>query len=261
MKVKRSYIFILICIFFFVVPLKVGAVGKWCKYYKVADQNTWIFYSEQTTGAILAALNKLFQAEYVVLYANDNGSIVLSYKGSFDVTPEKITSIDNCPKHLCVPNKGFQYTLPTSCYNTGFEKFDMFSYSQSGFGSSEELFNPDNVFSAANGSIKFESSLLAIDCTSNPNALVENVPVFGLFKIAYLILKIAAPVAMILFGMLDFAKAMTSSDDGKMKKAQSSFLKRLIAAIIVFLAFSIFELAIGLIPNSGSIMECLKAIF
>lgn len=46
--------------------------------------------------------------------------------------------------------------------------------------------------------------------------------------------KIIAPILLILFGTLDFAKAAIASKTDEMKKAQSKFVKRIIAAVGIF---------------------------
>ena len=48
-------------------------------------------------------------------------------------------------------------------------------------------------------------------------------------------MKYFLPVIVIVLGILDFIKAIASSSDDDMKKAQSKFVKRLIAAALVFL--------------------------
>lgn len=59
--------------------------------------------------------------------------------------------------------------------------------------------------------------------------------------------KILVPVLLIVFGSLDFAKAIFSGDESGMKKAQSKFVKRLIISIAFFIAPTIlkFILEIG----------------
>ena len=44
-----------------------------------------------------------------------------------------------------------------------------------------------------------------------------------------------APVLVIILGILDFVKALAAQDDDAMKKAQGKFVKRLIAAVVLFL--------------------------
>lgn len=46
--------------------------------------------------------------------------------------------------------------------------------------------------------------------------------------------KIIVPILLILLGTLDFAKAVIASKEDEMKKAQATFIKRVIAAVAVF---------------------------
>lgn len=48
------------------------------------------------------------------------------------------------------------------------------------------------------------------------------------------IIKIAIPIILIGFGVLDFIKAIFANDDNKMKQAQISFIKRIGIAILIF---------------------------
>lgn len=57
-----------------------------------------------------------------------------------------------------------------------------------------------------------------------------------------LYVKILIPVALIAFGLIDFVKAVFSSKEDDMKKAQARFIKRLIMAVIVFIVPSIINL-------------------
>lgn len=54
-------------------------------------------------------------------------------------------------------------------------------------------------------------------------------------------IKYILPVVVIILGILDFIKAIGSQKDDEMKKAQGSFIKRLIAAALVFLIPLIIE--------------------
>lgn len=48
------------------------------------------------------------------------------------------------------------------------------------------------------------------------------------------IIKILVPVLLIAFGTFDFLKAVFASNDDEMKKAQKTFVKRLIIAVIIY---------------------------
>lgn len=54
-------------------------------------------------------------------------------------------------------------------------------------------------------------------------------------------IKYIAPVLAIILGMLDFIKAIISSNDDDMKKSQGKFVKRLIAAALLFIVPFIIE--------------------
>lgn len=57
----------------------------------------------------------------------------------------------------------------------------------------------------------------------------------GYLQLIVNVVKVAVPILVIVFGMLDFAKAIFSSDEGEMKKAQSKFIRRLIIGVAFFL--------------------------
>lgn len=49
------------------------------------------------------------------------------------------------------------------------------------------------------------------------------------------IVKIGVPIILVVLGTVDFGKAILSSDENEMKKAQGAFIKRLIIAVAIFL--------------------------
>ncbi len=55
----------------------------------------------------------------------------------------------------------------------------------------------------------------------------------------YLAIQIVVPIMLILFGMIDLAKALTASKEDEIKKAQAGLLRKAVVAILVFLIFSI----------------------
>ena len=67
----------------------------------------------------------------------------------------------------------------------------------------------------------------------------------------YLAIQVVVPILLIIFGMIELAKALVSQKEDEIKKAQGSFLKKLIVAVIVFLTFSIVKLVFDF-ANSGN---------
>lgn len=58
---------------------------------------------------------------------------------------------------------------------------------------------------------------------------------FGYIKLVWNIIKYAAPVLVIILGMLDFAKVVLSGEEKDMKVAGQRFIKRIIAAVVIIL--------------------------
>ena len=73
-----------------------------------------------------------------------------------------------------------------------------------------------------------------------------------------MLIKIIVPILLIIFGMLDLAKAVIASKEDEIKKAQMTFVKRLIAAVIVFFVVSLVQLVVRFVAGSdeNSIMGC-----
>lgn len=58
----------------------------------------------------------------------------------------------------------------------------------------------------------------------------------------YLGIQVVVPILLIVFGMIELAKAITAQKEDEIKKAQSSFLKKLVIAVLVFLVFTVVQL-------------------
>lgn len=57
--------------------------------------------------------------------------------------------------------------------------------------------------------------------------------------------KIIVPILLILLGILDFAKAVISSKEDEMRKAQGTFVKRVIAAVVIFFIPLLVDIIMG----------------
>ena len=73
-----------------------------------------------------------------------------------------------------------------------------------------------------------------------------------------LVIQIAVPVVLVIFGMLDLFKGITAQKEDEIKKGQQTFLKRLLAAAMVFFVVVIVKLLIGFAAGSDkpSITNC-----
>lgn len=88
-------------------------------------------------------------------------------------------------------------------------------------------------------------------------------------KIAHLIylgvriIQVFVPILLIVWGMLDLGKAVMAQKDDEIKKGQQTFIKRLIAAVIVFFIVAIVKLVINLFADSddsSNMISCIDAI-
>ncbi len=79
--------------------------------------------------------------------------------------------------------------------------------------------------------------------------------------------KLVIPLLLIIFGSIDFGKAVLSSDDKAIKEAGGTLVRRFIAAVIVFLLPTILNLLLDLVYNYESFKEnesfkkCTECIF
>ena len=76
------------------------------------------------------------------------------------------------------------------------------------------------------------------------------------------IIKIAIPLILVLFGMLDFGKGVIASKEDEIKKGQNNFIKRLMAAAIVFFMVTIIQLVINIVDkdSDGEFWACANSL-
>ena len=92
------------------------------------------------------------------------------------------------------------------------------------------------------------------------NGLVTKIPnmIPKVVSIAYTIIQVAVPVILVVMGSLDLFKGITAQKEDEMKKGQQMFIKRLIAAALIFFVFVIVKVVISFVADgdSAAIMEC-----
>lgn len=80
-----------------------------------------------------------------------------------------------------------------------------------------------------------------------------------IISVLVLIIKIAVPIILIIFGMLDLAKAIMAQKEDEIKKGQQTFIKRCIAAVIVFFVVMVVQMVVSFVSNDNDdISSCLK---
>ena len=75
------------------------------------------------------------------------------------------------------------------------------------------------------------------------------------------LLKIAAPIILIVISMITLFKAMAASKEDEIKKAQSSLIKKIIAAVMVFFVISIVQFVVSKVADTsdqGGLESCFE---
>ena len=76
--------------------------------------------------------------------------------------------------------------------------------------------------------------------------------VFNLTSLVIMIIQVIVPILLIIWGMIDFVKAVVGGDENKIKEGQKVFVKRLIAAAVVFLMVTIVKLLVNFVGQIGA---------
>lgn len=73
------------------------------------------------------------------------------------------------------------------------------------------------------------------------------------------ILKIAIPILVILFGLIDLGKAVMSAKEDDIKKNQGLLIKRIIVAVFVFFVVAIVQFVVGIVAgdDSTNVINCI----
>ena len=80
-----------------------------------------------------------------------------------------------------------------------------------------------------------------MDVCSNADLL----SIVGLAKKILTILQIGIPIVLLIFGTVDLGKAVMAGDEKEIKSATTTLMKRVIAAVAVFLLFLIVTVVTG----------------
>jgi len=94
--------------------------------------------------------------------------------------------------------------------------------------------------------------------------LMDNIPTLipKVISVVYIVIQIAVPVVLVVIGSLDLLKAISSQKEEDIKKGQKIFIKRLIAAILVFFTFVVVKFVISIVAdgNSNKILDCAQCL-
>ena len=119
----------------------------------------------------------------------------------------------------------------------------------------------NDVLDAATSLYKFKINFEGINFKSKYKVKCKD---FEALHTIYLILEIAAPIAVIVFGSLDYAKAVMASDIEKMEKSKKKFPKRLLLLVLFVLVPILIQIILKLFSTTSdsidadtSLMKCI----
>lgn len=103
-------------------------------------------------------------------------------------------------------------------------------------------------------------NILDVTCVAGTQTVVVPAQLANIVSLIYNLIKIGVPILLIIFGMLDLGKAVMAQKEDEIKKGQQTFIKRLIAAAIVFFVLVIVQLVLSLVGADGNVWTCVKAL-
>ena len=90
-----------------------------------------------------------------------------------------------------------------------------------------------------------------------PNAIIDpKIP--DTVSLIIKIIRVAAPVLLVIFGSIDLLKGVMAGKEDEIKKGQQTFIKRLIAAALVFFVFVVVQFVVSLVASEDrtNILNC-----
>ena len=90
-----------------------------------------------------------------------------------------------------------------------------------------------------------------LDVTLDANDCGGLLPVVKVIVNIYKVLQWLIPIGLLVFGLIDLAKAVIAGKEDEMKKAQGSLIKRVIYAVAVFFVMTFVTFAMGLVEAEG----------
>lgn len=278
MKYKKySYIIVLILMLTIGMTKIHADTDKDC-YYMSTDKETLVSYNASKAQFIIEQRGKMSVDSFRKDPLINNGESVTD-SGETGITVSAITK-GTCPEYIVYRHKsrrilwglvdipdsdgvwGFNSKLEATTFNTNSSQIEnmsswLLSYKNEDGSkiTNNEFYEQEkqntsslssgNNFGNATGT-EVNGEEVNVDCDTifgdkdNPDSLRYLINEILMYP------KIIVPILLILLGMLDFAKAVISSKEDEMKKAQATFIKRVIAAVAVFFIPLLVDIIMGL---------------
>ena len=100
-----------------------------------------------------------------------------------------------------------------------------------------------------------------ITCGALSSDIVIDSKIVDAVHVIILAIQIFVPIVLVIYGMLDLSKAVMGQKEDEIKKGQQTFIKRIIAAAIVFFVVTIVKMILSFLAGGteqGSIYQCVN---
>ncbi len=102
----------------------------------------------------------------------------------------------------------------------------------------------------------FKANVYAdVKCEALPDVVIDD-SIPNVVSIIIKVVQIVVPVLLVVLGSIDLIKGVIAQKEDEIKKGQQTFIKRLIAGVLVFFVIAIVKLIIGALPDNDSILNC-----
>lgn len=219
---KKKFLILIICLMLgLVVDVHAGFT---CEYQNLSKTNT------------------------IKLVTQSDGQVTLIGLGGNSVSSELMSKVKNntCPSTLIKSGNIIMSATSTGGYTNDliYSKTGSYSSDDSGYGGGStgggNLADWD-----INGIIGTDACPAIFGSASDPDSLYYIIKEY-IFKPV----RILVPIVLIVLTSLDFAKVVFNDNKDGMKKAQGNFVKRTVAAIVIFLAPTIVSALLTLIDTA-----------
>ena len=95
--------------------------------------------------------------------------------------------------------------------------------------------------------------------TTSPDFCVRTSEIWQFVGYGLFALKILVPIIIIIFGVIDFAKATVSNDDGAIKKAAGALVRRAVVGVCIFFIPTIVKVIFDVVQNVTGTLEGIDA--
>jgi len=115
--------------------------------------------------------------------------------------------------------------------------------------SSSTIYNQYTGNTGTTGNIGFKNNIEEKYVICNGTDIPYGIPV--IISSLINVVKVLIPVILIVLGMIDFLKATIANDEKAMKDSTSTFVRRLIAAVIIYLIFAVVQFVFAVLADAS----------